>query len=189
MTQESEHHAHTMFARRVQANCGRSYEVRLLEGFLDASEEPLKTLLGSRRALLVTTPTVAKLYRPRLNRQLKLLNIPVLILECNERHKTLDQVKRVIQDAYGKSLDRRGVLISLGGGVCSDIVTVAASLIRRGVQHIRIPTTLVGQIDTRDSDQGCRQFSREEELPWFFLSARGRADQPRLSSRLYRPVT
>jgi 3-dehydroquinate synthetase/predicted NBD/HSP70 family sugar kinase len=158
MKQESEYQANTMFARRVQANCSRSYDVRFLDGFLDASEELLATLLGSRRALLVTTPTVAKLYRPRLDRQLKLLNIPVLILACNERHKTLDQVKRVIQEAYGQCLDRRGVLISLGGGVCSDIVTVAASLIRRGVQHIRIPTTLVGQIDAGIGIKGAVNF-------------------------------
>jgi 3-dehydroquinate synthetase/predicted NBD/HSP70 family sugar kinase len=146
------------FPRKVQANRGRSYDVRFLDGFLDASDDHLATLLDSRRALLVTTPTVARLYGPRLDKQLKISNISVLTLVCNERHKTLDQVKHVCQDAYGKGLDRRGVLISLGGGVCTDVVTVAASLIRRGVQHIRIPTTLVGQIDAGIGIKGAVNF-------------------------------
>ncbi|MGY2932115.1 3-dehydroquinate synthetase [Bradyrhizobium sp. GM6.1] len=45
------------------------------------------------------------------------------------------------------NIDRGGVLIALGGGVCSDIVTLASSLLRRGISHVRIPTTLIGQID------------------------------------------
>jgi 3-dehydroquinate synthetase/predicted NBD/HSP70 family sugar kinase len=157
MNQRSECHTNTTFARKVQASSGRSYDVRFQDGLLDSSEQ-LASLLGSRKALLVTTPTVATLYRSELERQLKILNIPVLILACNERRKTLDQVKRVCQEAYGKCLDRRGVLISLGGGVCTDIVTVAASLIRRGVQHIRIPTTLVGQIDAGIGIKGAVNF-------------------------------
>jgi 2-epi-5-epi-valiolone synthase len=158
MKQESEYNANMPFARTVPANSGRSYDVRFIDGLLESSEEHLASLLRSRRALLVTTPTVAKLYGSKLERQLKILNIPVLILACNERHKTLDQVKRVCQEAYGKCLDRRGVLIGLGGGVCTDIVTVAASLIRRGVQHIRIPTTLVGQIDAGIGIKGAVNF-------------------------------
>jgi 2-epi-5-epi-valiolone synthase len=37
--------------------------------------------------------------------------------------------------------------VAVGGGVCSDIVTFAASMIRRGIDHLRIPTTLIGQVD------------------------------------------
>src|SRR5262245_55363956 len=158
MNQSSECHAHMSYVRKVQASFGRSYNVRFLDNLFDSSENHLASLLNSRRALLVTTPTVARLYGPRLDEQLKSLNIPVLTLACNERRKTLDQVRRVCQDAYGKCLDRRGVLISLGGGVCTDIVTVAASLIRRGVQHIRIPTTLVGQIDAGIGIKGAVNF-------------------------------
>lgn len=96
MNQESECHASMTFPRKVQANRGRSYDVRFLDGFLDASDDHLATLLDSRRALLVTTPTVARLYGPRLDKQLKISNISVLTLVCNERHKTLDQCKRTV---------------------------------------------------------------------------------------------
>jgi 3-dehydroquinate synthase len=44
-------------------------------------------------------------------------------------------------------LDRHSVLVAFGGGVCSDVVGFAASMIRRGIAYIRVPTTLVGQID------------------------------------------
>ena len=55
-------------------------------------------------------------------------------------------------------LDRKGLLIGIGGGVCLDIVTVAASWIRRGVGHIRVPTTLIGQIDAGIGIKGAVNF-------------------------------
>jgi len=56
-------------------------------------------------------------------------------------------VEAICAEALSRGINRRGLLISFGGGVCSDLVTLAASLIRRGIGHIRVPTTLIGQID------------------------------------------
>jgi 3-dehydroquinate synthase len=68
-------------------------------------------------------------------------------MHADERRKQLPAVQRLCRLAADFKLDRRGVFVAIGGGVCSDIVTVAASMIRRGVDHIRVPTTLIGQID------------------------------------------
>jgi 3-dehydroquinate synthase len=44
-------------------------------------------------------------------------------------------------------LGRRDTLVAVGGGVCSDLVSVAASLVRRGIPYVTVPTTLLGQVD------------------------------------------
>jgi 3-dehydroquinate synthase len=70
----------------------------------------------------------------------------------------MDFVQRVCSEALAHGVNRRGLLISFGGGVCSDIVTVAASLIRRGIGHLRVPTTLIGQIDAGIGLKGAVNF-------------------------------
>jgi 3-dehydroquinate synthase len=44
-------------------------------------------------------------------------------------------------------MDRKSILIGCGGGVCTDLVTMAAAITRRGLAYLRIPTTLIGLID------------------------------------------
>jgi 3-dehydroquinate synthetase/predicted NBD/HSP70 family sugar kinase len=127
---------------------------------LDLQQGILVQVLSTRRALLVTTPTVAKLYGGTLQARLRDagLHIPLLILECNESTKIWTQVERVCREAHHHGLDRKAVLIGFGGGVCTDIVTVAASWIRRGIRHLRIPTTLIGQVDAGIGIKGAVNF-------------------------------
>jgi 2-epi-5-epi-valiolone synthase len=79
-------------------------------------------------------------------------------MPLGEARKHLRTVERVCDLAARMRLDRRGVLIAVGGGVCSDIVTLAASMIRRGVEHIRIPTTLIGHVDAGIGIKGAVNF-------------------------------
>ena len=66
---------------------------------------------------------------------------------CNEARKTLRSVEVLCERALAAHVDREALLIAVGGGVCTDLVTFAASVIRRGIDHLRIPTTLIGQVD------------------------------------------
>jgi 3-dehydroquinate synthase len=136
-------------ANVFQCESAKSYGVFLLEGLLDPATPLLGDLLDGRRALLVTTPTVARLYGPELARHLgaRGLDVSLFVLGCTEQSKSLDLVSLVCDRAVELGMDRRGVLVGMGGGVCTDLVTMAASWIRRGIAHFRIPTTLVGQID------------------------------------------
>jgi 3-dehydroquinate synthetase len=159
--EELRHQVTTQKARTVPARSQRSYDVHLVEGLLDQHLDLLCSLIRHRRALLITTPTVAKLYGPVLRGRLRAagVDIPELVLDCTESTKTLPQVQKVCEEAYRQGLDRTAVLIGVGGGVCTDIVTVAASWIRRGIHHIRIPTTLIGQVDAGVGIKGAVHFA------------------------------
>jgi 3-dehydroquinate synthase len=79
---------------------------------------------------------------------------------------------RVCEQAAEHGLDRQAFLIGIGGGVCLDIVTVAASLIRRGIAYIRIPTTLVAQIDAGIGIKGAINFlNKKSYLGCFYPPA------------------
>jgi 3-dehydroquinate synthase len=70
-----------------------------------------------------------------------------LVFPSSERNKTLEWVGRIGDKMLLSGLDRRSLLVALGGGVVTDIGGLAASMYMRGIDFINVPTTLVGQID------------------------------------------
>jgi 2-epi-5-epi-valiolone synthase len=136
----------------LTADRTRTFAVRLVAD-LDAAPADIHSLgeLVARRQLLVcTTPTVEAFYGARLRGLLAELGQTRpgwLVLHCTEATKTMESVLRICWAAQEYELDRNACLLAFGGGVCSDLVTVAASQIRRGIGHVRVPTTLIGQVD------------------------------------------
>jgi 2-epi-5-epi-valiolone synthase len=137
------------FCRLVSANRERSYCVRLAPGISTGYVCELVQAIDGRRSLLVTTPTVARLYTNEIASRLieSGVDVSMVILECSEQSKTLAEVERLCHECFRASMDRRSLLIGCGGGVCTDLVTMAAALTRRGLSYVRIPTTLIGLID------------------------------------------
>jgi 3-dehydroquinate synthase len=127
-----------------------SYEVEICDNpLLDPETPQLSQLVGPHRALIVTTPTVDCLFGADLRRYLRAnqLEARVAVFHFSEQQKTIQSVLEVCALARENELGRHDLLIAFGGGVCSDIVTVAASLVRRGVPYARLPTTLLAQVD------------------------------------------
>jgi len=139
----------SVLCRNVVASRERSYRVGVCEGLSNNSVLELIDAIGSRRCLFVTTPTVARLYANGIAKRLleSGTDVSMVVVECSEQSKILSEVEKLCQECFRAGLDRRSVLIGCGGGVCTDLVTMAASLTRRGLNHIRIPTTLIGLID------------------------------------------
>jgi len=68
-------------------------------------------------------------------------------IPTGETSKTLATVEQVGAMAKAGRLGRRGVMVAVGGGITADIVGFAASMFARGVDYIKINTTLLGQVD------------------------------------------
>ena len=106
-----------------------------------------------------------RLYGEAMREALKKTNtVSTLVLDVREETKSMKYVEAVCAEAMAHGLNRKGLLIGFGGGVCLDVVTVAASLIRRGVGHLRVPTTLIGQIDAGIGLKGAVNFAGKAPL-------------------------
>lgn len=136
-------------------------ESRYLVEFVDGPlKRRLPEIFASRPGILVTTPTVERLFRSAIQECLSLTpSIDLFVVETSEVTKTIALVERICARAHELALGRDAALVSLGGGVCSDVTTVAASLFRRGIEHIRVPTTLVGQVDAGVGVKGAVNFA------------------------------
>ncbi len=93
-------------------------------------------LLGDRTALELHADKLAGLEDP-----------PTLAVAPGEGSKSLVELERVLGFLAGAGLDRRSVLVVLGGGVVGDLGGLAASLYMRGIGVVQCPTTLVAQVD------------------------------------------
>lgn len=72
----------------------------------------------------------------------------ILPLPTTEENKSMTLVTLILEEIHKFGIDRRTEpIIAIGGGVCLDVVGLAASLYRRRTPYIRVPTTLLAYID------------------------------------------
>lgn len=140
--------------RIYSAKAGRdeSYDVIYHPKLLRPEDAALASVLRpNTRTLVVTTPAIDRLYGERLRHYLSRncgsANMSFMVLACSERQKGMDEVLAVCRHAAEAQLARRSQIVCIGGGVALDICGLAATLFRRGIPCVRVPTTLIGMID------------------------------------------
>ena len=69
-------------------------------------------------------------------------------LRASEINKNLNNVNKILEILLNKNFSREDCVISIGGGITGDISGFAASLFKRGLKFINIPTTLLSQVDS-----------------------------------------
>jgi 2-epi-5-epi-valiolone synthase len=126
-----------------------SYASGLLTGRHPDAARRLAARLRSRRVLVVSTPSVAKLYGESLEAFCAghAIRADILVIDRTEATKGPDAVLEVAAAAAGSGLGRDDLIVAFGGGICCDVVTVAAAGYRRGIGYLCLPTTLIAQID------------------------------------------
>lgn len=72
----------------------------------------------------------------------------VAILAPGEESKRMSQLERILESMVRVDLDRSATLVAFGGGVVGDIAGLAASMYKRGIACVQIPTTLLAQVDS-----------------------------------------
>lgn len=100
-------------------------------------------------AQIVSDPVVWELWGAELAETLSEVGIrcnPCLV-PAGERAKTVPEVLQVIEALDRAGVARRQPVVAFGGGSVLDLAGFAASMLRRGVPHIRVPTTLLAAVD------------------------------------------
>ncbi len=100
------------------------------------------------KCLIVIDRGVPKKFISNIKKSLKNKKIYVLFFNASEKNKNLQNVNRILEILLKKNFSRNDVLISLGGGITGDVSGFAASLHKRGLKFINIPTTLLAQVDS-----------------------------------------
>jgi 3-dehydroquinate synthase len=128
----------------------RSYDIVIQIGLLDRVGEHLSPFQLGPGAVVVTNPTVKKLYGTRVLRSLQAAGFAPALLTVpdGERFKSLKWVAAILDELVRRRAERTSWLIALGGGVIGDLAGFAASSYMRGIPFVQVPTTLVAQVDS-----------------------------------------
>ena len=128
----------------------RAYEVRIGFGLLETAGAEIAPLLQRKRVAVVTDETVARLHLAALKASFDAQGIEMVSLSLppGEATKGWEQFTRTVEWLLENRVERRDVVVALGGGVIGDLVGFAAAVLRRGVRFVQIPSSLLAQVDS-----------------------------------------
>lgn len=128
----------------------RSYVIAVGENLLrDVGRTCSKLNLGPRCAI-ITDSKVANRYGNALDESLRLGGFePKLVtFPAGEKSKSLKVVESVYDQLAKQRLDRKSLIVALGGGVVGDLAGFVAATYLRGIAFVQVPTTLLAQVDS-----------------------------------------
>ncbi len=141
----------TAAAETVHVALGeRSYDILIGPGLLENAGDHVSTVLPGIRAAIVTDENVAKHHLATVTASLRKAGIEAaeIILPAGEPTKRFEMLQDVVYRILDARLERGDAVIALGGGVIGDLAGFAAAVVRRGMQFVQMPTSLLAQVDS-----------------------------------------
>ena len=129
---------------KINAQPKSAYPILIGENLLQNAGEIIKQNCKATKYLIVTNKKIDGLWGDKLN----LENAEKIIIPDGEKYKNFKTLMMILDKASELRLDRKCAFVAFGGGVIGDMTGFAASIYRRGVDFIQIPTTLLAQVDS-----------------------------------------
>jgi 2-epi-5-epi-valiolone synthase len=135
---------------RVSRQNATDYPVHLVDGIFGEGCFPEDLLEPFDRIILVIDAAADELYGDAIRQLLSgsRRQVASIVLRASEKQKDMATLAELVSSFEELEVKRRKDLIAAaGGGITLDLVALSANLFRRGIPCLRIPTTLVAQID------------------------------------------
>ena len=107
-----------------------------------------ESFIKFNNCLLLIDKKVPKKMISKITKSLEKKKITKFFFNANEKNKNLNNVKKILQVLLNKNFSRQDCIITIGGGITGDVGGFVASLYKRGLKFINIPTTLLSQVDS-----------------------------------------
>ncbi|MGI9407697.1 MAG: 3-dehydroquinate synthase [Hyphomicrobiaceae bacterium] len=143
--------AQDIATRTVRVGLGdRTYDIHLGPGLLDNAASLIGKACGPARCAVLTDENVAAAQLAKLEKAFAGTDrlAGKIVLPAGEATKCFAQLESVCDQLLALGIERGDVVIALGGGVIGDLAGFAASILRRGVRMVQIPTSLLAQVDS-----------------------------------------
>jgi 3-dehydroquinate synthase len=128
----------------------RAYDIVIGRGLLASLGQRIKALRLGARVAIVTDETVANHYFKATEEALTAAGIPSTFVEVapGEGAKSWEKFQYVCEALLSSHVERNDLVLALGGGVIGDLAGFAAASVRRGLDFVQVPTTLLAQVDS-----------------------------------------
>jgi 3-dehydroquinate synthase len=128
----------------------RTYDIVIGRDVLQSLGARVASLRPGVRTAIVTDRNVAKYWLETTEASLNEAGITSsrVIVEEGEGSKTYACLEKVSEALISAKIERNDLVIALGGGVVGDLAGFAAAILRRGVDFVQVPTSLLAQVDS-----------------------------------------
>ncbi|MGY4316720.1 3-dehydroquinate synthase [Bradyrhizobium sp. JR3.5] len=128
----------------------RAYDIVIGRDVLASLGERVAALRPGVRTAVVTDRTVARHWLEPAEASLAAAGVPTsrIVVEEGEGSKSYATLTQVSEALIAAKIERNDLVIALGGGVVGDLAGFAAAILRRGVDFVQVPTSLLAQVDS-----------------------------------------
>ncbi len=126
----------------------RSYPIHIGGNLLSNVGDLIAQFVPSKRIAVVTDENVNALHGATLKAALADYEVTWIVRPAGEDQKSFEGLQTVLDALFKAGLDRSDLLLAFGGGVVGDLAGFAASIYKRGLPFVQIPTTLLAQVDS-----------------------------------------
>lgn len=128
----------------------RAYDIVIGRNVLPSLGARIAALRPGVRTAIVTDHTVARHWLADTKASLTDAGIPTshIAVEEGESSKSYAGIAQVSEALIAARIERNDLVIALGGGVVGDLAGFAAAILRRGVDFVQVPTSLLAQVDS-----------------------------------------
>lgn len=137
--------------KTVKVNLGpRSYKIHISAGVLEKFGRLLKEYSDVTKVIVITDKNVERFYGEIVTKGLHSYkpDVTVISIDPGEKQKSLPVAEHLYDRLFEHEVDRKSLIIALGGGVVGDLAGYVAATYMRGISYVQVPTTLVAQIDS-----------------------------------------
>ncbi|HNX82107.1 MAG TPA: 3-dehydroquinate synthase [Candidatus Omnitrophota bacterium] len=128
----------------------RSYPIIIGTNIQAKLPEYAGKLAVGNAAFIISNPLIFKKYGLKISRNLakKGFFVRTSIVADSEKSKSIAVLTGVLNDLSDFDTQKKTFIVALGGGVIGDLAGFAASIYKRGIPYIQVPTTLLAQVDS-----------------------------------------
>jgi len=128
----------------------RAYDIVIGRDLLPSLGKRIAALRSGARTAIVTDRTVASHWLEKTEASLAEAGIPTsrIVVDEGEGSKSYAGLEKVSEALIGVRIERNDLVVALGGGVVGDLAGFAAAILRRGVDFVQVPTSLLAQVDS-----------------------------------------
>ena len=128
----------------------RAYDIIIGRDVLPSLGARIQALRPGVRTAIITDRTVASHWLAATEASLAEAGIATshFIVEDGEGSKSYAGLEKVSEALVAAKIERNDLVIALGGGVVGDLAGFAAAILRRGVDFVQVPTSLLAQVDS-----------------------------------------
>jgi 3-dehydroquinate synthase len=129
---------------------GRAYDIIIGSGAITEAGARIAQLRPRAKVAIVTDTTVDARHGDALRASFETSGIAHATVRVSpgEGSKSWSGLQKTVEELIAARIERSDLVVALGGGVVGDLAGVAAGLLRRGVDVLQVPTTLLAQVDS-----------------------------------------